>query len=366
MTAPLTTPLYQAHLELGAKISPFAGYLMPVQYIGIGAEHHAVRNGVGLFDVSHMGEFIVSGSGALDFLQKMTINDVGALVPGQAQYSAMCHDDGGLVDDLLVYRRESDYMLVVNAANIAGDFTWLQSHAGPEVSLRDISASTALIAVQGPLSRQALEGALSIDLAALEFYHFRELDHQGQAMTLSRTGYTGELGYELYLGSAAAANMWDELLTYGQALGIQPAGLGARDTLRLEMKYCLYGNDISVRTNPIEAGLGWITKLDKGPFIGSEALSGVKHEGPSRRLVCLKMLERAIPRPGYSIYAGGQEVGSVTSGTQSPTLKRGIALGYVARGHTKAGTQLEIDVRGKRAAAEIVKPPFVSGASLMA
>lgn len=366
MTEPLTTPLYQAHLELGAKMTPFAGYLMPVQYVGIGAEHHAVRNGVGLFDVSHMGEFIVSGAGALDFLQKVTINDVGALAVGQAQYSAMCRADGGMVDDLLVYRRESDYVLVVNAANIGGDLAWLQSHAGSKVSLRDISASTALIAVQGPLSRQLLEGVLSIDLEALEFYHFRELSHQGRIITLSRTGYTGELGYELYVGSSTAAALWDELLTLGEPLGIQPAGLGARDTLRLEMKYCLYGNDISADTNPIEAGLGWITKLGKGAFIGSEVLSSVKAEGPARRLVCLKMLERAIPRPGYNIYAGGQKVGSVTSGTQSPTLQHGIALGYVARGFTKAGTQLQIDVRGKKAAAEIVKPPFVSGASLMA
>ncbi|MCH8328456.1 MAG: glycine cleavage system aminomethyltransferase GcvT, partial [Candidatus Marinimicrobia bacterium] len=319
MSEPLTTPLYQAHLALGAKMTPFGGYLMPVQYVGIGAEHHAVRNAVGLFDVSHMGEFIVSGDGALDFLQNVTINDVAALAVGQAQYSAMCREDGGMVDDLLVYRRESDYMLVVNAANIAGDFAWLQSHAGPQVALRDISASTALIAVQGPLSRQLLEGALGIDLAALEFYHFTEVEHDGQAITLSRTGYTGELGYELYLSGPAAAKTWNDLLAFGQNLGVQPAGLGARDTLRLEMKYCLYGNDISEHTNPIEAGLGWITKFDKGPFIGSQALSSVKAEGPARRLVCLKMLERAIARPGYTIYAGDEEVGSVTSGTQSPT-----------------------------------------------
>ena len=365
MSEPLKTPLYQAHVDLGAKMTPFGGYLMPVQYAGIGAEHHGVRNSVGLFDVSHMGEFIIEGKGALDFLQTMTINDVAALTPGQAQYSAMCHPDGGMVDDLLVYRRESDYVLVVNAANIQGDFAWMESHLVPKVSLRNVSTSTALLAVQGPSSRQLLEGVLSLDLAELGFYHFIEIDHHGKKITLSRTGYTGELGYELYLGNSSVEGVWDELLSFGEPLGIQPAGLGARDTLRLEMKYCLYGNDITDRTNPIEAGLGWITKLDKGIFIGSEALREVKAEGPSRRLVCLITAERAIPRPGYKIYVGDREVGEVTSGTQSPTLKRGIAMGYVARGSAKAGSQLEIEVRGTRAVAKIVKSPFLASTSVM-
>ena len=365
MTQLKRTPLYDRHLALGAKLTPFAGFEMPVQYHGIMAEHEAVRTAAGLFDISHMGEFAVSGSGAESFLQSVAVNDVAALQVGQAQYSAICRPDGGLIDDLLIYRRENGYMLVVNAANIAGDFDWLTAHAGADVTLEDISDSTALIAVQGPHSRKILEAALGDQLAGLDFYHFSEGSAGGAPAIISRTGYTGDLGFEIYTSPAAAPLVWDDLLQAGAEFGLRPAGLGARDTLRLEMKYCLYGNDITIDTNPIEAGLGWITKLDKGPFIGSEAISADKAAGPDRRLVCLVLEERAVPRPGYPILAAGDPVGTVTSGTQSLTLKQGIALGYVARGFTKSGTELAVEIRGRRAAARVVKPPFVTGTSLM-
>ncbi|MEE9465295.1 MAG: glycine cleavage system aminomethyltransferase GcvT, partial [Candidatus Neomarinimicrobiota bacterium] len=318
------TPLYDRHIALGAKLVPFAGFEMPVQYAGITKEHLAVRTAAGLFDVSHMGEFRVSGPGALAFLQWVTVNNVAALTEGQAQYSAMCYSDGGLVDDLLVYRRPGHYFLVVNAANIEQDFQWLQSNAADDVTLENISAEVALLAVQGPASRTIVASVLNTKLDDLGFYHCREGRVYGRELLISRTGYTGELGFELYCDSQTAPRLWDDLLSAGENAGLQPAGLGARDTLRLEMKYCLYGNDITAETNPIEAGLGWITKLDKGEFIGSQAIAKVKTDGPTRRLVAFVMQERAIPRPGYTIKVDGTPMGQVTSGTQSPTLQQGI------------------------------------------
>ena len=359
------TPLYHQHVALGARIVTFAGYEMPVQYTGINAEHLAVRTTAGLFDVSHMGEFRISGPDALAFLQHVTVNDVAALEEGQAQYSAMCYSDGGIVDDLLLYRRTDHYFMVVNAANIDKDFEWLRSNVKGNVSLENVSDQTGLIAVQGPVSRGLAGKVLHVDLSDLAYYHLIERKVNDREVMISRTGYTGELGFELYTDPDTTRRLWEDCLAEGEGLGAVPAGLGARDTLRLEMKYCLYGNDITAETNPIEAGLGWITKLDKRPFIGSRAIARVKEEKPARRLVAFWMEERAIPRPGYIILQDGRGVGQVTSGTQSPTLQRGIGLGYVAREHAKVGTTLQLDIRGRAAGATVVKPPFVKETSLM-
>ena len=361
------TPLHDVHLGLGAKMVPFSGYEMPVQYpSGITAEHRAVRAAAGLFDVSHMGQFLVHGPQAIDLVQFVSVNDVASLAVGQCQYSALCAEDGGTRDDVVVYRMSDHYMLVVNAANIDQDFEWLQSNAAADYTLENISDQVALLAVQGPASRGIVAQVLGAELDTLEFYHCRETQVHGRDLLVSRTGYSGELGFELYTDPETAPRLWDDLLSAGEAAGLQPAGLGARDTLRLEMKYCLYGQDITAQTNPIEAGLGWITKLDKGKFIGSQVLSRVKEEGPRRRLVAFVMQERAIPRPGYTILAEDAPVGRVTSGTQSPTLNQGIGLGYVDRPFAKAGSDLEIEIRGKRARAQVVKPPLVKGTSLLA
>jgi aminomethyltransferase len=338
---------------------------MPVQYTGISTEHLTVRSSVALFDVSHMGEFRISGSEALGFLQEVTVNDVAALKVGQAQYSAMCYSDGGIVDDLLVYKRADHYIMVVNAANIEKDFEWLKSNIKGEVSLTNLSDDIGLIAVQGPSSRGLAGQVLGTDLSGVDFYHFIDGMIYDREVIISRTGYTGELGFELYSDPDTTRRLWQDLLEAGEEVNAVPAGLGARDTLRLEMKYCLYGNDITAETNPIEAGLGWITKLDKGPFIGSRVIAQVKEGKPFRRLIAFQMKGRAIPRPGYSIMVGDHQVGVVTSGTQSPSLKYGIGLGYVTREHAKIGTDVEVDIRGKSASAMIVKPPFVKETSLL-
>lgn len=358
------TPLYDQHVALGARIAPFGGYEMPVQYSGITAEHLAVRSAVGLFDVSHMGEFRISGSDALTFLQDVTVNNVAVLEAGQVQYSAMCYSDGGIVDDLLLYKRPDHYFMVVNAANIEKDFEWLKSNIKGDVSLTNLSDDIGLIAVQGPASRELTGKVLGVDLSGVAYYHFIDGEFHGGEVMISRTGYTGELGFELYTDPETTRGLWRALLEAGKEGGAVPVGLGARDTLRLEMKYCLYGNDITAETNPIEAGLGWITKLEKGPFIGSRIIAQVREAKPVRRLIALQMKDRAIPRPGYPIMRGDQQVGVVTSGTQSPSLKRGIGLGYVARDYAKIGTDLEVDIRGRTAGAVIVKPPFVKETSL--
>ena len=360
------TALYPRHVALGAKMAPFGGYDMPIQYAGIRAEHQAVRLSVGVFDVSHMGEFRISGPGARDFLQAVTVNDVAALGPGDVHYSAMCYSDGGIVDDLLLYRRADHYLMVVNAANIDKDFDWLRSNVSGNVALENMSPGIGLIAVQGPASRELVSAVLSRDLSNLAFYHFLEGAAYGAELLISRTGYTGELGFELYSDPETTLRLWDDLFTAGQRHDVVPAGLGARDTLRLEMAYRLYGNDITAESNPIEAGLGWITKLDKGPFIGSKAIARVRENGPARRMVSFTLEERAIPRPGYTLQVDGEPVGAVTSGTQSPTLKQGIGLGYVARSFSKPGTSLHVDIRGRLAPAKVVKPPFVNQTSLMA
>ncbi len=356
------TAFYDIHVALGAKIVPFAGFEMPVLYKGIVAEHTAVRERVGIFDVSHMGEVTVRGPHALDFIQKITINDASVLTDGQAQYSAMCYENGGIVDDLLVYRRaEGDYLIVINASNIEKDFAWMQKNAIDGADLENVSDQYSLLAVQGPKAIETLKKLTTVDLDSIEYYHFVEGTIAGVDAIISRTGYTGEVGFELYLSSdkEPSERVWNAVMEAGAEFGIEPAGLGARDTLRLEMGYCLYGNDIDETTNPIEAGLGWITKLAKGPFNGSDVIARVKEQKPERKLVAFEMNERAVPRQHYAVAVDGTTVGEVTSGTSSPTLGKGIGLAYVASAQSKIGTPIAIVIREKQVPATIVKLPFV-------
>jgi aminomethyltransferase len=355
------TAFTEIHRALGAKLVDFAGFEMPVQYSGIIDEHLAVRNNVGVFDVTHMGEFIVRGKDAAAFLQRMTINDVSSLYEGRVQYSALCYDDGGIVDDLLVYHCGDHYMLVVNASNTQKDFDWLKSHLSGDVTLQDLSASYSLLAVQGPHSLATLQKLTGVNLSPIEYYHFVRGKLAGVDMIISRTGYTGELGFELYFDSATAlgVRIWNEIFEAGKEFGIKPIGLGARDTLRLEMGYCLYGNDIDQTTNPLEAGLGWITKLNKGDFIGKPVISRVKQEGLKRRLVGFNLSEKAVARHGYPLASKGAEIGHVTSGTFSPSLERAIGLGYVAAGSAEVGNSIQVLIRGKEVGASIVSLPFV-------
>ncbi|MFA6456504.1 MAG: glycine cleavage system aminomethyltransferase GcvT [Bacteroidota bacterium] len=354
------TPLFEIHQNAGAKIVPFGGFEMPVQYAGIMEEHKTVRTKVGVFDVSHMGEFFASGPKALAFLQSITVNDVSKLAPGKAQYSAMCYDDGGIVDDLLVYMlAENSYMIVVNAANIDKDWEWMKKHCPADVKFENKSDGTALLAVQGPKSLATMQKLTSVDLSAIPYYNFVQGKLAGIDMIISRTGYTGELGFEIYFGTEHAANVWKTVFDAGKEFGIAPIGLGARDTLRLEMGYCLYGNDIDQSTNPIEGGLGWITKLAKGDFTAKAILEKVKSEGPKRKLVGMVLSEKAVPRHGYPLLVNGVNVGVVTSGTFSPSLEKGIAMGYVNAPNTEIGSKLHIDVRGKLIEATIVALPFL-------
>jgi aminomethyltransferase len=358
------TGLYDIHVRMGAQIVNFGGYLMPLKYTSILEEHRRVRKSVGVFDVSHMGEFIISGAGVDKFVNWMTTNDVASLGMHQVQYSAMLYDNGGIVDDLLVYRLPDRYMLVVNAANLDKDFQWIQDHCPQDVNLTDISDDTTLLAVQGPDSNKVVEKLTDVNLNNIKYYWCAEGTIAGVPGIISRTGYTGEIGWELYVDRKYSETLWIAVMDAGQPFGIGPVGLGARDTLRLEMKYCLYGNDISKDTNPLEAGLGWITKLEKGDFIGREAVQKVKDEGVGRRLVSIELNDRAFPRPHYPIVKDAQKVGEVTSGTMSPMLDRGICLGYVAKDFTKVGTELAVQVRGKDVPAVVVKPPFYKDSSL--
>jgi len=355
---PKKTTLYAHHLRAGAKIVEFAGYWMPVQYRGIMEEHRKVRESVGLFDVSHMGEFTFRGDGALDFLQKITINDVSRLAVNQAQYSAMCYDDGGIVDDLIVYRHADYYLMVVNASNIEKDWQWLQAHRPANVEMHNASDATALIAVQGRHAEKTLQKLTGIDLSEIKFYWFRDHAVLGHPAMISRTGYTGEDGFEVAIPAKHAPAVWEALLDAGAPFGIEPAGLGARDTLRMEMKYCLYGNDIDRTTNPIEAGLGWITKLEKGAFVGSQTIARAKAEGPKRKLVGMEVAGRNIARHGYKIVKDGAEIGHVTSGTFSPSLGKSIAIGYVQTAFAAPETPVQIQIRNRVAEARVVKTPF--------
>jgi aminomethyltransferase len=337
---------------------PFGGWEMPVQYTGIIEEHRATRAAVGLFDVSHMGEFEVEGPGALAALQTLTTNDVAVLHVGQVQYSVLCCPDGGIVDDLTVYRLDADrYMITVNASNIDKDWAWV-TEQGRGGRWTNVSERTALIAVQGPRA-EALVGRLAdLDVAALRYYHFAPGRVAGAAALVSRTGYTGEDGFELYAGAADAERLWTALLSEGAREGAVPVGLGARDTLRLEMKYALYGNDIDQTTNPLEAGLGWVVKPDKGEFIGRAALARARAEGPARRLVGLEMTERAVARHGYRVMRDGAAAGVVTSGSYGPSVDKYIAMAYVAAPLAAVGTDLGVEIRGQVKPARVVRTPF--------
>jgi aminomethyltransferase len=345
---------------------PFAGFSMPVQYpTGITAEHAAVREACGLFDVSHMGEFLVRGPEALDLVQRISVNDASRIEVGQAQYSAMCLESGCVIDDLIIYRFEDHYMLVVNAANLEKDWAWVTRHAADfDVTVDDASDGTALLALQGPRAREVIRPLASIDIDDVKYYRFVEGQVAGVPAVISGTGYTGEDGFELYVSAGRAAELWRALLDAGSDHGLIPAGLGARDSLRLEVGYALYGNDLDEEHTTLESGLGWVTRLDKGPFVGRDALARQKEEGVERRLVGLRLTDRGFPRPGYDIVSDGERVGRVTSGTVSPTLGYGIALGYVPVGLSSPDTEVQIDARGRLVGAVVQRPPFYTDGSI--
>jgi aminomethyltransferase len=352
--------LTNKHISLGAKMVPFAGYNMPVQYVGINAEHATVRQGVGVFDVSHMGEFILKGENALDLIQRVTSNDASKLYDGKIQYSCLPNETGGIVDDLLVYRiDEKTYMLVVNASNIEKDWNWIQQYNTRDVEMHNISDKTSLLAVQGPKAAEALQSLTDVDLASMEYYTFVKGQFAGvDNVLISATGYTGAGGFEIYFDNDHADKIWDAIFEAGASLGIKPIGLGARDTLRLEMGFCLYGNDIDDTTSPIEAGLGWITKFTKA-FTNSEALKAQKEAGVKSKLVGFEMIDRGIPRHDYEIVdAEGNVIGRVTSGTQSPSLQKAIGMGYVTKEFSKEGTEIFISIRNNKLKAKVVKFPF--------
>jgi len=354
------TALTHIHESLGAKMVPFAGYMMPVQYEGINIEHETVRNGVGVFDVSHMGEFYLEGKNALALIQKVTSNDASVLIDGKVQYSCLPNDKGGIVDDLLVYRiNEEKYFLVVNAANIEKDWNWISQHNNLGVDMTNSSDELSLLAVQGPDTAKALQSLTDIDLSAMEYYSFKIGTFAGiENVIVSATGYTGSGGFEIYFENKDAEHIWKAIFKAGEKLGIEPVGLAARDTLRLEMGFCLYGNDINDTTSPIEAGLGWITKFTKY-FTNSEALKKQKAEGISKKLVAFEITEKGIPRHDYEIVdEAGEIIGTVTSGTMSPSLKKGIGMGYVKKAYAKRDTKIFIQIRNKAIPAVVVKLPF--------
>ncbi|WP_151733811.1 glycine cleavage system aminomethyltransferase GcvT [Paenibacillus tengchongensis] len=358
------TPFYDYYSAFAeARCIDFGGWELPVQFTGIVKEHEAVRSRAGLFDVSHMGEFMVQGSGAEAFLQKLTTNDVSKLADGAAQYTLMCYPNGGVVDDLLVYRLgEERYMLVVNASNIDKDLLWLQEHLATEfsgVSLTNVSDETILLALQGPLAETVLQTVTPSPLSELKPFHFIEnAEVCGVPVLLSRTGYTGEDGFELYASSGTAEALWNGLLAAGAPHGLTPAGLGARDTLRFEAKLPLYGQELSADITPLEAGVQFFVKLDKGDFIGRDALLAQKEAGLPRRLVGLEMIDRGIPRSHYPVYAEGVKIGEITTGTQSPTLKRNLGLALLDTAYTAIGTEVYVEIRGKQLKAAVVKAPF--------
>ena len=352
--------LNDIHIALGAKMVPFAGFNMPVQYSGINIEHETVRNGVGVFDVSHMGEFILKGEVALDLIQRVCSNDASTLFDGKVQYSCLPNEEGGIVDDLLVYRiDEKTYMLVVNASNIDKDWDWISKHNSGAVDMKNISDQTSLLAVQGPKAAEALQSLTEVNLSDMDYYTFKKGVFAGiENVLISATGYTGAGGFELYFDKKDSEHIWNEVFRAGEPLGIKPIGLAARDTLRLEMGFCLYGNDIDDSTSPIEAGLGWITKFTKN-FVNSENLAAQKERGVERKLVGFEMIERGIPRHDYEIVdVAGTVIGKVTSGTQSPSLQKGIGMGYVKTAFSKMGTDIYVKIRDNKVLARVVKMPF--------
>ena len=355
------TALSQKHISLGAKMVPFAGYNMPVSYSGLNDEHATVRNAVGVFDVSHMGEFILKGEHALDLIQRVTSNDASVLTDGKAQYSCLPNNDGGIVDDLIVYRiDEKSYMLVVNASNIDKDWNWINKHNTANVEMHNISEKTSLLAIQGPKALDTLQKLTDIKLADIPYYSFTKGTFNGvENVVVSNTGYTGAGGFEIYFENEYAEKMWDSIFAAGAEFGIKPIGLGARDTLRLEMGFCLYGNDIDDTTSPIEAGLGWITKFTKD-FTNRAAIEKQKTEGVTKKLVGFEMIDRGIPRHDYQIAdANGNIIGKVTSGTQSPTLNKALGMGYVNKDFAKSDTEIFILIRDKAIKAKVCKMPFL-------
>jgi len=349
------TPLYDEHVRAGAKIVDFVGWAMPMYYRGIVGEHRLVREAVGLFDVSHMGEFVLTGADALASLDRIVTNRVGALTEGRVQLSLMCNEDGGILDDLLVYRLPGRYMLVVNAANREKDLAWVRDHVQGDTHVEDVSDETALVAVQGPASEDVLGRVADADVASLPYYYSAAVTVAGRETLVSRTGYTGEDGFEIYCAPDDASSVWGALLEAGAGSGIEPVGLGARDTLRLEMGYALYGSEMDETRTPVEAGLLWITKLDKGDFIGREVIAARKEKGPHERLVGFELLDRGVPRKDQRIVAGGEPVGLVTSGSYSPSLDKGIGLGYVPPG---VGDAIEVAIRARIIPARIVGLPL--------
>ncbi|MBT8301962.1 MAG: glycine cleavage system aminomethyltransferase GcvT [Maribacter sp.] len=358
------TALSETHESLGAKMVPFAGYNMPVSYEGINIEHETVRKGVGVFDVSHMGEFLIEGPNALDLIQKVTSNDASKLTIGKAQYSCLPNETGGIVDDLIVYRiKEETYLLVVNASNIEKDWNHISKYnAEIKAEMKDLSEGYSLLAIQGPKAVEAMQSITTVDLSAIKFYNFVVGDFAGiDHVIISATGYTGSGGFEIYCKNSEVKQVWDKVFEAGADFGIKPIGLAARDTLRLEMGYCLYGNDITDETSPYEAGLGWITKFTKD-FVNSEALAKEKEHGPKRKLVAFELEDRGIPRQGYDIVDGqGKTIGAVTSGTMSPSLGKGIGLGYVPKIFSEVGSKINIQIRKNAVPATVVKLPFYKG-----
>ena len=357
------TALTHIHESLGAKMVPFAGYNMPVQYEGINIEHETVRNGVGVFDVSHMGEFYLKGEKALDLIQKVSSNDASLLHDGKVQYSCLPNNEGGIVDDLLVYRiANEEYLLVVNASNIEKDWNWISKHNTFGVQMENKSSAVSLLAIQGPDAAEALQSLTDIDLFNMKYYNFEIGTFAGiENVIVSATGYTGSGGFEIYFENKDAENIWNAIFKAGEKFGIKPIGLAARDTLRLEMGFCLYGNDINDTTSPIEAGLGWITKFTKD-FINAESLKNQKETGILKKLVAFEIIEKGIPRHGYEIVNENDEIiGEVTSGTMSPSLKKGIGMGYVTKENSKVGSSIFIKVRNKSIPAVVVKLPFYKG-----
>ena len=354
------TPLHAEHLRLNARIVPFHGWELPVQFSGLVDEHQAVRNAAGLFDLSHMGEIACEGTGALEALNRVVTNDLRKVREGQAQYNAMLRPDGGIIDDLVVYRIDTErWLLVVNASNQKKDFAWVREHIPSEVLVEDRSDQTAQLALQGPLAQEILGELTTVDLSEIGFYRFTMGTVAGHEALISRTGYTGEDGFEIYLSAETAPPpVWRAILEAGTRRGLLPVGLGARDSLRLEMKFALYGNDIDETTNPLEAGLRWIVKLKKGDFIGRDALLQIRKDGIRRRLVGMEVVGRGIARPGFGVLARGREVGQVTSGTFSPSLRKPIAIAYVETGLHEPSTKLQVEIRKRAVDAVVVETPF--------
>ncbi len=357
------TALSHIHEQLGAKMVPFAGYNMPVSYEGVNAEHETVRNAVGVFDVSHMGEFLITGPKAFDLIQKVCSNDISKIVDGQAQYNCLPNETGGIVDDLIVYRFEAEkWLLVVNASNIDKDWDWISKHNTEGAEMRNLSEDYSLLAIQGPKAIEAMQSITSEDLSAIKFYHFKVADFGGiEHVIISATGYTGSGGFEIYCKNNEVEQIWNKVMEAGKEFGIKPIGLAARDTLRLEMGFCLYGNDINDTTSPLEAGLGWITKFTKD-FVNSDNLKKQKEEGVTRKLIGFEINERGIPRHDYEIAdKDGNNIGVVTSGTMAPSLNKGIGMGYVTSENSAPGTEIFIQIRNKPVAATVVKTPFYKG-----